>query len=87
MVAYKLRGVAAAWWLSYKEERHYQGLPQILRWCRMKELLRKKFLPEDYKQQLFAKLQNCRQGARTIEEYVTEFYSLIARNKIQESQE
>ncbi|KAF9605620.1 hypothetical protein IFM89_017963 [Coptis chinensis] len=86
MVAYKLKGVVAAYWLSFKEERRHKGQPEILKWYRMKRILRKKFLLEDYKQQLFTKLQNCRQGARCIEEYMTEFYDLLTRNQVTETE-
>ncbi|XP_026429996.1 uncharacterized protein LOC113326491 [Papaver somniferum] len=37
-------------------------------------------------QQLFIKLQHCRQGARLVEEYVVEFYSLVARNQLNETE-
>ncbi|KAF9591902.1 hypothetical protein IFM89_009510 [Coptis chinensis] len=87
MVVYKLKGVAAAWWLSFIEQRQLVGKPKILTWNHMKRLLHAKLLPKDYRQQLFSKLQNCRQGAGTIEEYVTEFYSLIARNDVRETEE
>ncbi|XP_026455778.1 uncharacterized protein LOC113356752 [Papaver somniferum] len=53
----------------------------------MRKLLRDKFLPKDYKQQLFIRLQHCRQGARLVEEYVAEFYNLLARNELHESEE
>ncbi|XP_026416146.1 uncharacterized protein LOC113311530 [Papaver somniferum] len=53
----------------------------------MRKMIRAKFLPSDYKQQLFVKLQNCQQGSRLVEEYVAEFYNLLARNEINESEE
>ncbi|XP_026430801.1 uncharacterized protein LOC113327898 [Papaver somniferum] len=50
-------------------------------------MIRAKFLPQDYKQQLFVKLQNCQQGSRLVEDYVAEFYNLLVRNEITESEE
>lgn len=75
MFAYKLKGVVAAWWLSYKEVRCYQGRPQISRWFRMKKLIWKTFCLKITSNGYLLSCQNCHQGARTIEEYITEFYS------------
>ncbi|XP_026437818.1 uncharacterized protein LOC113336036 [Papaver somniferum] len=85
LVAYKLKGGAASWWEKLGEDRRNAHKPPIRTWQRMKQLLRDKFLPRDYMQQLFIKLQNCRQGARLVEEYVAEFYALVARNQLNET--
>ncbi|KAH7565561.1 hypothetical protein JRO89_XS09G0227400 [Xanthoceras sorbifolium] len=78
MVAYKLKGAAAAWWFTLYEDRFNQNKKQIVTWNRMRCEIRKKFLPKDYKQQLFQKLMNCRQGARSIDEDV--IYALVSQN-------
>ncbi|XP_026458570.1 uncharacterized protein LOC113359097 [Papaver somniferum] len=87
LVAYKLKGGAATWWETLCEDRDKYHKPPIRTWKRMRELLRAKFLPKYYKQQLFLKLQNCRQGAKLVEEYVAEFYGLVARNQLKETEE
>ncbi|KAL5719094.1 hypothetical protein ACHQM5_011919 [Ranunculus cassubicifolius] len=87
LVAYKLKGGAAAWWEKLCEDRRLYGKPPIKTWDRMRRLIRDKFLPRDFRQQLFVKLQNCRQGARFVREYVTEFYNLVARNQLHETEE
>ncbi|XP_026398862.1 uncharacterized protein LOC113294699 [Papaver somniferum] len=87
LVAYKLKGGAAAWWETLCDNRRKYHKPPIRTWKRMLDLLRAKFLPQDYKQQLFLKLQNCRQGARLVKEYVAELYALIARNRLNETEE
>ncbi|XP_026434078.1 uncharacterized protein LOC113331593 [Papaver somniferum] len=87
LVAYKLKGGAAAWWEKLGKDRRNAHKPPIRTWQRMRQLLRDKFLPRDYMQQLFIKLQNCRQGARLVEEYVAEFYALVARNQLHETEE
>ncbi|XP_026378284.1 uncharacterized protein LOC113272699 [Papaver somniferum] len=53
----------------------------------MRKMIRAKFLPSDYRQQLFVKLQNFQQESRLVEDYVAEFYNLLARNEINESEE
>ncbi|XP_026420033.1 uncharacterized protein LOC113316013 [Papaver somniferum] len=68
LIAYKLKGGAAAWWKKLCEDRVNSSKPPIRTWDRMRKLLRSKFLPLDYKQQLFVKLQNCRQGTRLVDE-------------------
>ncbi|XP_026395740.1 uncharacterized protein LOC113290343 [Papaver somniferum] len=87
LVAYKLKGGAAAWWKKLGEDRRNAKKPPIKTWERIRNLMRLKFLPQDYRQQLFLKLQSCRQRARLVEEYVAEFYNLIARNQLKESEE
>ena len=52
----------------------------------MKEKLRSKFLPADYRQTLFQKLHNLRQGSKTVQEYIEEFYNLQARNDLRENE-
>lgn len=54
---------------------------------RMRRLIRSKFLPQDYKQQLFVELQQCQQGAKSIDEYVSEIYNLGKKNQLHESEE
>ncbi|XP_026415923.1 uncharacterized protein LOC113311300 [Papaver somniferum] len=87
LVAYKLKGGAAAWWEKLGEDRRNAYKPPTRTWQRMRQLLRDKFLPRDYMQQLFIKLQDCRQGAILVEEYVDEFYALVARNQLNETEE
>ena len=50
----------------------------------MRKLIKEKFLPRDYKQQIFAKLKSYQQGAMSVEDYVPEFYNLVARNQLNE---
>ncbi|XP_026383572.1 uncharacterized protein LOC113279075 [Papaver somniferum] len=87
LVAYKLKGGAASWWETLCDNRRKYHKPLIQTWKRMRDLLRAKFLPQDFKQHLFLRLQNCRQGDILVEEYVAEFYALIARNRLNETEE
>jgi hypothetical protein len=53
----------------------------------MKRLLKAWFLPSDFEQQLFQQYQECRQGGRTIQAYVDDFYCLSARNDLMETED
>ncbi|XP_026416582.1 uncharacterized protein LOC113312021 [Papaver somniferum] len=79
LVAYKLKGGVAAWWERLCDERVNTSKPPIRTWDRMHKLLRG--FPAT------TRLQHCRQGARLVEEYVAEFYNLLARNELHESEE
>ncbi|KAB2623199.1 hypothetical protein D8674_025381 [Pyrus ussuriensis x Pyrus communis] len=45
------------------------------------------FLPSNYSRLVYQQAQNLRQGNRTVTEYTTEFYQLIARSDIVETEE
>ena len=51
----------------------------------MKRLMRRRFVPDYYKQEMLMELQSLRQGKRSIKEYVKEFETLMARCDIKES--
>ncbi|XP_026459445.1 uncharacterized protein LOC113360113 [Papaver somniferum] len=87
LVAYKLKGGDVAWWEKICQDRLNYHKPPVCTWTRMRKFIRDKFLPQDFRQQLFIKLQNCQQGDRSVEEYVAEFYNLVARNQIQDTEE
>ena len=51
----------------------------------MKRLMKRRFVPDYYKEELLMDLQSLRQGKRSIEQYVKDFETLMARCDIQES--
>ncbi|XP_020691225.2 uncharacterized protein LOC110105887 [Dendrobium catenatum] len=84
-VACRLKGGASAWWSQLLQCRRREGRGPVRSWSRMKQLLRGHFLPTDYEQMLYLKYQHCTQGNRSVSEYTEEFYSLSARNDLNET--
>jgi len=53
----------------------------------MKRVMKKRFVPDYYKQELYSRLQTLRQGSLSVEEYVKEFELLLIRYELMEPQE
>ncbi|KAI8547347.1 hypothetical protein RHMOL_Rhmol07G0188400 [Rhododendron molle] len=87
LVATRFRGREAAWWQQSKVTRSRQGKKKIDSWDKMKKHTRAAFLPHNYARTLYQNFQNLRQGGKTVEEYTTEFYQLLARNDPGETEE
>ncbi|GJR55869.1 putative reverse transcriptase domain-containing protein [Tanacetum coccineum] len=86
LIATKLRGRASAWWQQLKLTRERVGKPRVTSWRKIKKLLRENFIPHNYQRLMYQQLQNLKQGTKAVEDYTTEFYQLIARNDIQETE-
>ncbi|KAJ9542127.1 hypothetical protein OSB04_028633 [Centaurea solstitialis] len=86
LIATRLRGRASAWWQQLKQTRSRLGKSKIVTWEKMKKNLRANFLPHNFQRVMYQRLQNLKQGARSVDDYTTELFKLIARNDIQESE-
>lgn len=87
VLAMRFRNRAAAWWTQLKTSRAHLGKEKITSWEKLKKHLRKTFLPYNYEHLMFLKLQNLRQGSRSVEEYSTEFFQLLNRIDLQDSEQ
>ena len=54
---------------------------------KMKNCFRSNFLPHNFQRLMYQRLQNLKRGPKSVDDYTTEFYQLIARNDIQETEE
>ncbi|CAA7021374.1 unnamed protein product [Microthlaspi erraticum] len=86
LVATKLRGTAAAWWMQLKTTRERNGKSKIKTWEKLQKHLKETFLPFNYDRTLYTRLQNLRQGTRSVEEYAEEFSLLMTRTDINDSE-
>lgn len=86
LVAMRFRGHAATWWKQLKKTRSHTGKAPILSWDKLTKHLRHTFLPHNYERTMYTKLQNLRQGNRTVDDYAEEFSQLLTRNEIHDSQ-
>lgn len=87
LVATKFRGRASAWWQQFKASLSHSGKPRLCSRDKLNKHMRHTFLPYNYEQTLYNKLQNLRQGSRTVVEYATDFFQLLARASLMESED
>ena len=53
----------------------------------MKRLMANRLLPPNYQQELFRQYKDCKQGTRTVNEYMEEFDRLVNCNDLEETED
>ncbi|KAI9177434.1 hypothetical protein LWI28_015231 [Acer negundo] len=87
LVAFKLRMHASFWWENLKKQRDRERRNKILTWIKMKKELTRNYLLDNYRQDVFLKIQNFRQKDLLIAEYTAKFDNLILKGDLMESEE
>ena len=73
-------------WKQLKNTRSHTCKKLIHSWEKLTNHLRKTFLPHNYEQTMYTKLQKLRQGSHSLDEYAEEFALLLIRNEIHDSE-
>ena len=68
----KFSNYAIVWWDQLVLNKRRNREPAVETWEEMKRVMRKRFVPTYYYRELYNKLQNLRQGNRSVEEYYKE---------------
>ena len=87
VIALKLRKYASLWWTNLLAKRARQGKGKIRTWEKMRDKLKRRFLPPNYIQSNYALLHHLTQGSMSVEEYTREFEKLMIKCDLQEEEE
>ena len=87
LVATKMCKNASIWWKNMKRQRERDGKKKIQTWGKMKKELKRKYLPFNYCQDIYLKIQNLKQQDLSVEEYSAKFVNLIIKGDLQEAEE
>jgi len=83
----KLKRYASLWYENVKRQRAREGKARIKTWSKLKRLMTKRFLPDNYKRDLYLKVSSLNQGRLNVEEYIREFEQLQIRSGLEEEPE
>jgi hypothetical protein len=75
---------ASVWWVEYGKK-HPNDIPQT--WIALKQVMRARFVPSYYAQDLINKLQQLKQGAKSVEEYYQELQIGMLHCNLEETED
>ena len=87
LVAIKMRKNAYFWWEKLKRRHERDGKKKIQTWEKMKKELKRKYLPFNYRQDIYLKIQNFKQRDLSVEAYSAEFENLMIKGDLREVKE
>jgi anaerobic selenocysteine-containing dehydrogenase len=87
MASLEFEDYANIWWEDLQGNRAKRDEPLIDTWQDMKVAMYQRFVPDHYRQDLFNKLQNLKQGFKSVEEYYKEMEMIMMRGEVQELDE
>ena len=68
----KLTKLAATWLEGVQRQRVREDRPNINSWEKLRKHLRRKYVPSNYKQQLYSNWCNLRQGTKSVADHIQE---------------
>lgn len=78
---------ALVWWDQLVTSRRRNDEPPIQTWREMKDVMRKRFVPNHYYRELYNKLHNLKQGSRSVDEYFKEMEITMIRTNVVENRD
>ena len=87
MASLEFQDYVLIWWEQVIERREARGEPPITTWAQMKDVMRARFVPTYYNRDLFKKLQQLKQGTKSVEEYYKEMEIAMIRANVTEDDE
>jgi hypothetical protein len=87
LAAIEFSDYATVWWDQLLINRRRNREPPIDTWEEMKMLMRKRFVPSHYYKGLYQKLQNLRQGSKSVDDYYKELEVAMIRANVEEDRE
>jgi hypothetical protein len=75
---------ASVWWVEHGKKNPY-NIPQT--WVALKQIMRARFVPSYYARDLLNRLQQLRQGTKSVEEYYQELQMGMLRCNTEEDEE
>ena len=79
----EFKDYALTWWQKAVRDVQYRGYPPINTWGALLRIMDARFVPPDYRRNLYQKLQFLTQGSKTVEDYFKEMEVLMMRSQIE----